>query len=402
MKFSAYREVLAIPEVRATVLVGVLVRVPQFAMGILLTLYLVAELGRSYSSAGLVTAVLTIFMAISAPWRGHLLDRRGLRATMIPSLVVLPPVYALIPFTRDYTLLLVLAALAGLMNMPSFSVIRQAVIAATPPELRRTAISLDSTLVELCFMTGPAIGVAVAATWSTRWTLLVTMGLVLLGAAILTVANPSTTDRWVVDTVESPTDTRVGRFEWVSAATLGVLAAVSVTGFILAATDLGVVAALRAHGREGLIGLTLTAWGLGSAVAGLTYGALHRAIPVTWLTLGLGVTTALVALSTNLWSLNLWLLLAGVFCAPTLVAALDQLQALVRPEHRGQVLGWQGSMMTAGNTLAPPLVGWVIDHHGWHTGFVVAGGLGVVASVVLLGTQAGRRRRHAKVADATV
>ncbi|MGJ6980533.1 MFS transporter [Aestuariimicrobium soli] len=393
MKFGAYREVLALAQVRTIILLGVLGRVGQFGFGVLLTVHLVETLGRTYSSAGIVTAVWTIGIAVSGPWRGSLLDRIGLRRTMVPSLVVLTPVFLVLPFVRSYWLLLVLAGLMGLIMFPTFAVIRQGVIAATPPAMRRTAISLDSTTVEICFMIGPALAVFLATTFSTTWALFGFGLITIVGALAPVIANfPIVSPDEAAAPTETVRDGRRGRFAWATPQVLGILAASGVAGFILAGTDIGVVAALRGLGSPELIGLTLALWGLGSAITGLAYGGLHRPIPLIWLVLGLGLTTGLVALANDVVSLNVFLLLAGAFCAPTLVAAQDSLQRVVAPSERGQLLGWQGSFMTAGNTMAPPLVGLAMDLRGWHAGFVLAGGVGLVLGLALLALQTSRRR----------
>jgi MFS family permease len=395
VKFGAYREVLALASVRTIIILGTISRVGQFGFGVLLTVHLVEALHLPYSRAGIVSAVWTIGLAISAPWRGSLLDRIGLRRTMVPSLVVLTPVFILLPFVRQYWLLLVLAAVLGLVMFPSFSVIRQAVLAATPPAMRRTAISLDSTIVEVCFMVGPALGIWIGTTWSTTWALLIFGMMTVLGALVLTVVNVAiVSPDEATDRSDEPEPGR-RRLTWATPQVLGILAASGVAGFILAGTDIGVVAALRQLGAPQLIGLTLAVWGLGSAVAGLAYGGLHRAVPVVWLVLGLGASTALVSLATGVFTLNLLLLVAGAFCAPTLVAAQDQLQRIVSPRERGQLLGWQGSFMTAGNTLAPPAVGLAMDLRGWHAGFVLAGGVGLLLGLGLMALQGLRRRRLA-------
>lgn len=394
MRFGAYREILAIEPVRTVMLLGTLSRVTQFGVNIMFTLFLVDSLGYSYSRAGVITAILTIGMAISAPWRGAMLDRRGLRATMAPSIVVQAGVFIGLLFVSNFYLVAAMGLIAGLMMFPSFSVIRQAVIGNTPMELRRSAISLDSTLVEICFMIGPAAGVALSTGWDARYAL-VAFGLATTAsAAILAWYNPSILDAHADPEDQHPSGSR---FSWVNPEVVAILCALAVAGFILSATDLGVVAALRAMGHQPLIGLVLAVWGLGSAVAGLAYGALSRPIPVITLVLGLGLTTGLVAVSQEVISFSVLLLIAGIFCAPTLVAGVDQLQQAVPAGRRGQALGWQGSFMTAGNTLAPPLVGVAIDQQSWHAGFVLAGVLGLIAAGALL--LATRRRRGRPVPE---
>ena len=84
MPIGPYRRVLAIPALRQALLLGLLVRIPIFAGGVVLTLHVVQSLGRSYGAAGLVTAAATVAIAVSGPWRGRLLDRRGCAGSCCP------------------------------------------------------------------------------------------------------------------------------------------------------------------------------------------------------------------------------------------------------------------------------------------------------------------------------
>src|SRR6476660_8959747 len=189
VQLARYRRVLGIAALRQTLVLGFLVRMPIFAGGVVLTLHVVSHLHRSYGAAGLVSAAATIAIAVSGPWRGRLLDRRGLRRVVVPSIVVAAVCWSIAPFV-GYWWLLALAALAGLFVIPSFSIIRQAVIAAVPEDDRRTAISLDSVAVELSFMIGPAAGVWAATLWPTQWVLFSIEMLGVLAGVLLWFANP--------------------------------------------------------------------------------------------------------------------------------------------------------------------------------------------------------------------
>jgi MFS family permease len=140
--FARYRRVLAIPALRQALVLGFLVRMPIFAGGVVITLHVVSHLGRTYGAAGLVSAAATIAIAVSGPWRGRLLDQRGLRRVVVPSIVVAAVCWSIAPFV-GYWWLLALAALAGLFVIPSFSIIRQAILAAVP-EVVEVRLSLPN------------------------------------------------------------------------------------------------------------------------------------------------------------------------------------------------------------------------------------------------------------------
>lgn len=389
MNFDAYRRLWAIPVVRNTILVGMLSRIPQFALGVVLTLHIVGNLRPSYSAAGLVAGVYTVAAAVAGPWRGHLLDRHGLRRTLVPSVAVLTPAWALAPFI-GYWPLLALAVAAGLFIFPIFSVVRQVLVANVPPELRRAAISLDSVLVEVAFMVGPMLGVVAATAWDPRWVLLVCGLAYVAGSSALLVLNPPIANAAeIADEGE-----RTG--SWLSLRALAVLVAVAGAGFVLAGTDLAIVASLREFGWAGWIGAAMAVWGLGSAIGGIVIGALHRPVPLSWLLFGLGATTVPLAWAHHPAAIAALLFVTGLFCAPTMASSVDELNQVVPASSRGQAMGWHGSAATTGNAAAPPLVGAVIDAQGWPAGYLWTGVLGAGAALVLLGAVHGRRAVRAR------
>ncbi|MGQ0506012.1 MAG: MFS transporter [Myxococcaceae bacterium] len=88
-----------------------------------------SKLGLNYASAGFIAAASTLSMAISNPWRGRLLDRTSLRRVLVPSIVIGAACSAIAPFA-GYGQLAALVCISGLFTLPSFSIIRQAVIGA--------------------------------------------------------------------------------------------------------------------------------------------------------------------------------------------------------------------------------------------------------------------------------
>src|SRR3954464_13289463 len=151
MGFSTYADFARNRVVRRILLLGLLIRIPLWAAGVVLTLHVVSHLNRSYTDAGLVEMVLCIALAVSGPWRGRRLDRVGLRATVTPSLVVLTATWCVAPWV-GYWPLLARVALAGLFVVPTFSIVRQVRLGAVPVEQRTAVLSVDSVVVEFSFM----------------------------------------------------------------------------------------------------------------------------------------------------------------------------------------------------------------------------------------------------------
>jgi MFS family permease len=397
-----YRRVLASAALRRALVLGFLVRMPIFAGGVVITLHVVSHLHRSYGAAGLVSAAATIAIAVSGPWRGRLLDQRGLRRVVVPSIVVAAVCWSIAPFV-SYWWLLALAALAGLFVIPSFSIIRQAVIASVSEDDRRTAISLDGVAVELSFMVGPAVGVWAATMWSTQWVLFVIEMLGVAAGVLLWIANPRLHDESapaMTDEQGTPAEVvRPARSDWFRARFIAICLAAAATTVVLGGSDIGIVAALRGFADQSSIGWVLAVWGFGSLVGGLVYGGLRHAISAFWLLGALALVTAPMALAGGTLSLAALSFVAGLLCAPTITATVDQVSRVVPASARGEAMGWHGSFMTGGLALGAPMAGFAIDQRGWQAGFLVVAVAGLLVAVLgALATSTRARGRRARVA----
>ena len=177
MNFALYRELLAVRPIRRLLLVGMVARIPHSAAGVLLTLHIVLTLGQGYAAAGAAAAVMTIGIAVGAPWRGRRVDTVGLRRALIPSVIAEAAIWSVVPHV-SYEVLLPLVFVGGLLTLPIFSVVRQSLGVLATGEQRRTAFALDAISTELVFMIGPAAGALVA-----------TAGLSVLGLTIVGIAT---------------------------------------------------------------------------------------------------------------------------------------------------------------------------------------------------------------------
>jgi predicted MFS family arabinose efflux permease len=387
---APYRVALASRDLRLALLLGSFVRIPVFSAGVLLTVHVVSTLGRSYAAAGVLASVATVAVAISGPWRGRLLDRIGLRRVVLPSTVVALVCWSIAPWV-DYLPLLVLAGVAGLFVIPSFSIIRQAVMAAVPSKERRTAISLDAAAVEVAFIVGPATTIWATAHWDTRWVLFAVQMLGVLGGVTL----------WLVDLpLRSEAEDDAGaphpsRASWFGLPFIAVCCAAACATFVLSGTDLGIVARMRELGAPTSIGIVLGVWGLGSLLGALVYGGLSRPISTFWLLGGLALVTLPMGLAHGIVSLSLLAFVAGLLCAPTITASVDQASRIVPASARGEAMGWHGSSLTLGGAMGAPFAGLAIDEVGAGGGFVAPAAIGLVVAVLGASVAQTRRRRRA-------
>lgn len=390
MNFAAYADLWRASAVRQAVVLGALGKAPWFATQMILTLHVVRRLGEPYAAAGVLSAVFTVAVGLASPWRGRLLDRVGLRRTLLPSLVITPPAFVVAPFLPFWALL-PLMVVVGLFAVPWFVLTRQVVLAAVGPEQRRTALALDSVVTELAFMIGPALGILGAVYGDTRLTMPLFAALSTLAGVVLWRRNPPLASE------DAPAlALGAAREPWLTAPVVGLFLLTAASVFVLGGQDLAIVASVRAMGAEPLLAVVMAAWSLGSLLGGLLYGSMpHRNLPAALLVLGLAVTTFPAVLATEPWGLSLLMGITGLFCAPSLSAVVEALSHVVPESRRGEAMGWQGTFSTLGNSISPPLIGWVMDSYGWRPGFLVTGALGVVAVALGAGVLwwgLGRRR----------
>jgi MFS family permease len=435
VNFALYRELLSVRPIRRLLLVGMIARIPHSAAGVLLTLHIVLTLGQGYAAAGAAAAVMTIGIAVGAPWRGRRVDTVGLRKALIPSVISETVIWSVVPHV-SYEVLLPLVFVGGLLTLPIFSVVRQSLGVLAPGEQRRTAFALDAIATELVFMIGPAVGAVVATSGQS------VLGLTVVGVAtsvsglFLMWFNPPTRSATPDPGLEaeelecaegavvaaapahlqeaaaelaplaaaaeerrqrvSGLRHRVSRnFSWFTAAVASVFAVAAGAGMVLSGTDVGIVAALQTGGHEAEIGIVFLFWCAASVVGGLLYGAMHRPISPIFLLLGMSALTIPMAFATDTWTLSLLALLPGLLCAPVLSAASEKVAELVDESRRGEAMGWYGSSLTGGVALGAPLAGLFIDVIGPSAGFVSVGLAGVALCLVGLVLQRARRRRLA-------
>ena len=412
---AAYRQVLAVRGMPSLYLVGVLARVPHVGGGLALTLYVVQGLGLGYLEAGLVTAALTVGIALGSPWRGRLVDRVGLRRALVPSIVSMPVLWTAAAFS-PYPVLLPVALLAGLMAVPVFTVVRQAISVIVPEHSRRAGFALDSVLVEASFVAGPPL-VVVAVTQVGPEVALIAIGIgEALAGVILAWLDPRLRDDPDAVTPDPPvaaghgggagtgTPDGGGRARrrpvlprWMTPGLLAMYACSFGTAFVLAGSEVGVIAVLRGLDRVDMIAWVFVVWGVASGVGGLVYGALRRGVSSPLLLLAwLSVATVPLAFATTPLLLLLLVVPAGVLVAPTLSASADGVSRRTVDRNRGEAMGWHGTSITAGFSLGAPLAGAMADAVSPWTTFVLVAVVSGVLAVVGLGLV----RRHRERVDA--
>ncbi len=373
---AAYRDVLRLPGVGAVTALAFGARVPATAVGITVTLHVVLTLGLGFAAAGLVAAAITTGMAVGAPVMGLLVDRYGLRPTVVLSIVMSAAFWTVAPLL-GYAWLLVAAFAGGVFALPVFSLTRQILAAAVPEGRRRPAFALDSMSVEMSYMTGPALGTLLTlALGSTVMMRLIGAGSVLVGVLLLLLDPPVSGAR------DGPRPPRPPVREWLTAPLVGALLAITAAVVAIIGTELAFIAALTRGGEAWSIAVVNAVWCVASLAGGFAYGAARRSIPLPVLLGVLGVATLPAALGGPWWSFALLLLGAGLLTAPTLAAGSNAVAELAAERVRGVVTGLQGSATTAGMAIATPLSGVLVDAASPPVAIVACAGVAIATAVV--------------------
>jgi MFS family permease len=159
--------------------------------------------------------------------------------------------------------------------------------------------------------------------------------------------------------------------------------------FVLSASEITLVATMKAADAQQWTGLAIALWCAYSLAGGLVFGAVRRPVSALTLIAVMSVLTIPVGLVTGWPWIMLALLPSGVLCAPSMTAANDNLTRIVPPAARGEANGLLSSAFTVGVTAGAPIAGMIID--GWGPGWAFAGAGAVGAVAVLAAVPAYRR-----------
>ncbi|MDR8413951.1 MFS transporter [Nonomuraea sp. 3-1Str] len=369
MALEPYRRLLRLPGVPVLLLVGLLARVPSTATGMALTLHVVESMKLGFGQAGLVTMASTVGMAVGSPLSGRLVDKHGLRPVLAVTTGAQAAFWAC-AWALPFPALVAAAALAGLLALPVFSVIRQCLAAMVPLEQRRMGFSLDSMIVELSYMTGPALAVAGVTTLGSGPTMAIIAGGMTAAGLGLIALNPPTRS---AEELARP-EARVPRRRWLTPGLVALLGTAAAATFVLTASELALVGTMKNAGETAWVGLAVALWCVYSLVGGFVYGGLSRGFSPLVLIALMGLLTAPVGLAGADWRwLVLALLPAGLLCAPSLSSTVEAVSGRVPAGARGEAMGLHGTALLVGGAVSAPVAGAIIDAHGPAWAFAVAG-----------------------------
>ena len=156
-----------------------------------------------------------------------------------------------------------------------------------------------------------------------------------------------------------------------------------VMGF--AAMSLGMVAVADEHGNRLIAGVLEMVAAIGSVTGGLVGGALpgrhnsyawRRMLALTVLIMGcVFVTSSVVGLAVMMFA-------AGCLIAPTIAAVYERVGVLTPTAAHTEIFGWMQSGGMVGSAVGAAVAGAAVEAFGVRYAWVLAAGLGVLATAV--------------------
>ncbi|MFE9297798.1 MFS transporter [Streptomyces niveus] len=365
----------------------------------------------SLTVAGTALALFGATSVVLSPVRAALVDRYGPRRALVPMAVVyaaLLTVFALV--TRDHpgpaagtsaVTLGALAVCAGACTPPLGPTMRTLWSQLMPDRrMLQRAYSLDGVAEELLLVAGPLLVGVLVAYAEPAAGVAVSAALVLVGTVALALSPVPFPVRRGSGRRGSARRGSARRERTTRTRPRGlgqpVLAAAGV-GLCLGGLDLLAIAFTEEQHRPGAVAWILAALSAGSAVGGLTYGAVSwrsAARPrLALICAGLGAALAAAGLAPNVYALGAAAAVAGLFVAPALTTAYLIADETAAPDARTQAGAWVNTAVNAGSSGGTALVGVLAGRLPLSLCFVLVAAPALVCAAVTLHGE-NHRKRH--------
>jgi MFS family permease len=363
ISFDRYRELLVVPQVRALLLASVVGRVPIGIAGLAVLLF-VQSRSKSFALAGSASALYVLGLATLAPFLGRLMDRLGPRPILLACGAVYPAALLAV------AVLVLGGAHAGWVNAMAFVAgaslppISACIRALYPrlihePALLQTAYSVDSALVEMVFILGPALVAACMATGYPEAAIVIAALSAGVGATVFARAQPiATWTRSGAHHREPPGG--VGNRRLLVVLSAAVLYSV---GFGL--FEVAVTAHAAAMGAPWAAGIALALTSVGSGAGAVVYGSRHWEMPVPrqflWALVAMAAGMLLLVPIDHLVLYSLAAIVAGVPMATVIASQSVLVSRLSSRERLGESFMWATTCLLAGVSAGIALGGMMAE-----------------------------------------
>jgi len=390
---ATYARVLTLPQVPFVFASAMVGRFAYPLVGLPLLLAVENATG-SFSAAGAAAGAYGATAGFLAPARARVLDRFGRRRVLLAFAVLFGLsllALALVTSRGASTLWCVsMAGLAGALAPPLGPTMRVVWASLTPsPALLRKALSLDAVLEELLYLAGPALSGFLLISVSPSAALVLPAVLIVAGTALM-VSAPG-----MGEAASGSSDLPAER------STTGLLSdrrfvalllPVLATGLVVGNVYVAVPALVGTVGSTATVGIVLALFGAGSAIGGLTYGALR--LTASWqrqllvLTGLLVVASALVGLAASTITLAIVVTVMGLFLSPVMIVAYFAANGFGGTARQTESTTWVNTSHNVGAAAGSAAGGLLIEAWSANVAFVACA-LGAAVLLAVGATLAG-------------
>jgi MFS family permease len=382
---NPYAQIFAVRGAKGFTAAGIIGRMPVAMTNIGIITMLSTTHG-SYALAGAVAATFTLSMALITPQISRLADRHGQRRVLPPAAAVsvasLLLMLLCVQFDAPYWILFAFAVPAGTMpNMSAMSRARWTELLRGSPRLH-TAYSFESVADELTFITGPALSVVLSTMAFAQAGPLAAAAFLALGVTLFVA------QRGTEPPLQAPEAPGTKGASALSGSLLVLVLTLLAGGVIVGSVDVVAVAFAESLGVTSATGVVLSAYALGSAISGLTFGVLNLPWRLHMMLIvavaGTFVTTLPFLVVGSIWTLSVAVFFAGIFFAPTMILVMTLIERTVPPSKLTEGMTWALTGLTIGTAIGTFSSGLAVEESGTTGGFLVAVAAGALALVLTL------------------
>ncbi|MEV4621424.1 MFS transporter [Asanoa sp. NPDC049573] len=348
---AGVRSVLRAPRVPTLLAASQVGRLPLASGPLALLLF--ARESVSLVLAGLVVAVYTAGMAVSAPLLARAVDRWRQPPVLYGSSALSAVGFlAVAAGGGDLAVTVVGAALAGLGTPPLEACLRALWPALVPPPAVAAAYTLDIALQEVIFVVGPLVTLAAVAIAGPPAGLVAAAACQLAGAIVFALSRPVRVWRGTPAPRHWAGPLRVPRF-------VVLILGVSCLGAAVGSIPVAVTGYAEAAGDRGLSGWLLAAQAVGALTGGLLYTRARTGGPARLpvLTVAFLVGYLPLLIMPGLGPMAVLIALSGVALPPVLTAVFLTTDRLAPPGTVVEAFAWIVTAFTVGSATGAALAG---------------------------------------------
>jgi MFS family permease len=379
---APYRAIFAAPGAKGFSAAGLIGRMPLSMLGIGIVTMISQVTGR-YGLAGALTATLALSAAFFGPQVSRLVDRYGQRRVLRPvCAVTVAAVLALLVCVHDgapdWALYVCCVAAGATPSVGSMVRARWAELYRGSAMLH-TAYSYESVVDEMCFIVGPIVSIGLSTAWFPEAGPLLAVCCLAAGVSWLTAQRGT-------EPAPHPRGTVHGGSALRSAGLRVLVVTFTACGVIFGAVDVVTVAFAQEQGHKAAASLVLSAYALGSCLAGVVFGVLKvRGSAARRFLVGvsaLAMSMIPLQLVGNLPELAVALFVSGLSIAPTMITTMALVERLVPRSRLTEGMTWTSTGLAVGVAVGSSVAGSVVDAAGPAAGYAVPLAAGALAATV--------------------